>query len=184
QFEALQEELERRREECIQLRTILADRNLPLQMSNRSGAELINEDGELLMAFETQKVLIRQLEAEIQAEKGNAEKMEKELRDELQRLQDDNDRQQRTLRRLLKLRVMPFFCSMKLIDFTGENVDLREKIDMLSDQIKKYKKQLKLYAKKVKDTAVDSKSTSVLLGLQGGDVLELEPKENLATCQW
>ncbi|GIY87606.1 unconventional myosin-Va [Caerostris darwini] len=166
QFEALQEELERRREECIQLRTILADRNLPLQMSNRSGAELINEDGELLMAFETQKVLIRQLEAEIQAEKGNAEKMEKELRDELQRLQDDNDRQQRLLSQNLKKTPQAqsdAFLQHEINRLTGENVDLREKIDMLSDQIKKYKKQLKLYAKKVKDT--------------GGDVLELEPKE-------
>ncbi|KFM70740.1 Unconventional myosin-Vb, partial [Stegodyphus mimosarum] len=84
QFEAMQEELERRREECIQLRTILADRNLPVhppsgQPSYGSHMELINEDGELLMAFETQKTLIRQLEAEIQTEKANAEKMEKEL---------------------------------------------------------------------------------------------------------
>ncbi|KAF8788252.1 unconventional myosin-Va-like isoform X3 [Argiope bruennichi] len=178
QFEAMQEELERRREECIQLRTILADRNLPPQLANRT--ELINEDGELLMAFETQKVLIRQLEAEIQAEKSNAEKMEKELRHELQKLQEDNERQQKLLSQNLKKTPQAqteAILQHEINRLTGENVDLREKIDVLSDQIKKYKKQLKLYAKKVKDTGVTSKRSSVILGLQGDVTLELEPKE-------
>ena len=56
----MQEELERRREECMQLRTILADRNMPVNPASYSSqTELINEDGELLMAYETQKTLIR-----------------------------------------------------------------------------------------------------------------------------
>lgn len=58
----MQEELERRREECMQLRTILADRNMPFNPGTYSSqTELINEDGELLMAYETQKTLIRYL---------------------------------------------------------------------------------------------------------------------------
>ncbi|GFY64185.1 unconventional myosin-Vb [Trichonephila inaurata madagascariensis] len=178
QFEVMQEELERRREECIQLRTILADRNLPPQLSSRT--ELINEDGELLMAFETQKVLIRQLEAEIQMEKSNAEKIENELRHELQKLQEDNERQQKLLSQNLKKTPQAqteAILQHEINRLTGENVDLREKIDVLSDQIKKYKKQLKLYAKKVKDTGVVSKRSSVILGLQGDVTLELEPKE-------
>ncbi len=39
----------------------------------------------------------RQLEAEIQSEKSNAERTEKELRHELQKLQEDNERQQKLL---------------------------------------------------------------------------------------
>lgn len=59
QFEAMQDELERRREECILLKTILADRDHPVNPSFTSHTELINEDGELLMAYETQKTLTR-----------------------------------------------------------------------------------------------------------------------------
>lgn len=39
----------------------------------------------------------RQLEAEIQTEKSNAKKTEQELRHELQKLQEDNERQQKLL---------------------------------------------------------------------------------------
>lgn len=63
QFSALQDELERRRDECIQLRTILANSSQGMkqvaQDSYGGEVEIINEDGELLMAFETQKKLIR-----------------------------------------------------------------------------------------------------------------------------
>lgn len=168
QFEAMQEELERRREECIQLRTILADRHLPVDPPPyASHTELINEDGELLMAFETQKTLIRQLEAEIQGEKSSADKMEKELRHELQKLQEDNERQQKLLSQNLKKTPQAqteAILQHEINRLTGENVDLREKIDQLMEQIKKFKKQLKIYAKKMKDSGVEP-------------VIELEMKE-------
>ena len=63
QFSALQDELERRRDECIQLRTILANKSQGMKQVARESycgeVDIINEDGELLMAFETQKKLIR-----------------------------------------------------------------------------------------------------------------------------
>ena len=54
QFEAMSDELERRREECIQLRTLLSSRSRG--MPDISHGEL-NEDGELEMAYQTQKDL-------------------------------------------------------------------------------------------------------------------------------
>jgi myosin V len=63
QLEALQEELARRREECIQLRSVLANQTKGLNSlaSNNYGSEveIINEDGELVMAFEAQKKINR-----------------------------------------------------------------------------------------------------------------------------
>ena len=57
------DELNRRREECIQLRTLLATRSKDLgaasaAMTGSDGSDsLINEDGELEMAYKTQKDL-------------------------------------------------------------------------------------------------------------------------------
>ena len=62
QFEAMADELERRREECIQLRTLLSSRThgimQPLADDPYGGdTDMINEDGELQMAYKTQKDL-------------------------------------------------------------------------------------------------------------------------------
>lgn len=62
QFEALQEELERRREECIQLHSVLADhthRMKSLGANYGRDVDIINEDGELVLAFEAQKKINR-----------------------------------------------------------------------------------------------------------------------------
>lgn len=62
QFEALQEELVRRREECIQLHTVLADntkRMKNLGSSYGKDVDIVNEDGELVLAFEAQKKINR-----------------------------------------------------------------------------------------------------------------------------
>lgn len=63
-YESIQDELERRREECLQLRAVLANQSEDLKSvvaldSYRGNMDRLNEDGELLMAFETQKKLIR-----------------------------------------------------------------------------------------------------------------------------
>ncbi|GAB1866355.1 Myosin-Va [Camponotus japonicus] len=60
QFEALQEELERRREECIHLHSVLADDTRKMKgLDINFGRADINEDGELVFAFETQKKINR-----------------------------------------------------------------------------------------------------------------------------
>ena len=52
-----QDELERRREECIQLRTVIAN-NASLPMCRLEDRDT-SEEGEVLMAFETQKQINR-----------------------------------------------------------------------------------------------------------------------------
>lgn len=66
QFEALQAELVRLREECVQLRGVLANQTRGLKSiasTNYAVADvdmsLINEDGELVLAFEAQKKINR-----------------------------------------------------------------------------------------------------------------------------
>lgn len=95
QTDALTEELIRRREECIQLRCVLATQTQHLEYANES--ELINEDGELVMALESQKKINRQLEDELQLQRKRSETSEAEWRSEEERLRDENSQQQRIL---------------------------------------------------------------------------------------
>ena len=68
QCEVLQDELERRREECIQLRTILAnvslDNNATVKENNVEEVSPENSE-ELLTAYETQKNVIAQLQDQL-----------------------------------------------------------------------------------------------------------------------
>lgn len=103
QFVALQEENKRRRDECIQLRGILAQRSHSLKAFGVSGniATMKNDidrlsiENELAEAFEAQKLVNRQLESELSAltEENNAKLRElnktiDDLRDERNSLQD------------------------------------------------------------------------------------------------
>jgi myosin-5 len=118
QFEAMADELARRREECIQLRTLLASRSRTtnaLASENYGGdPNLVNEDGELEMAYRTQKDLnklvfiaflyqvvnyfvFRLLENELQRVQKSLEQKEKEFRLQMDELKKDNDRQQKLI---------------------------------------------------------------------------------------
>ncbi|XP_039433322.1 unconventional myosin-Va isoform X2 [Culex pipiens pallens] len=75
QYLALQEELKRRREECISLKAVLAQqsqslRTLGQSRGNNNGdssMSRIHDEGELMEAFQAQKLVNRQLEAELSA---------------------------------------------------------------------------------------------------------------------
>lgn len=95
QTDALTEELVRRREECIQLRCVLATQTQHLEYANEG--QLINEDGELVMALEAQKKINRQLEDELQLQRKRSETVETEWRNEEERLREENAQQQRIL---------------------------------------------------------------------------------------
>lgn len=73
QFMALEEEIKRRRDECIQLRSILAQRSQDAQnssmhsmMNNSLTLDMLHEN-ELMQAFKAQKHVNRQLESELTA---------------------------------------------------------------------------------------------------------------------
>lgn len=63
QFEAMNDELERRREECLQLRAMMAEKSITTHAiakeSYGGNDNIVNEDNELAMAYRTQKELNR-----------------------------------------------------------------------------------------------------------------------------
>ncbi|XP_052893039.1 unconventional myosin-Va isoform X5 [Anopheles moucheti] len=71
QYGALQEELKRRREECISLKAVLAQQSQSLrslgQTANGETSLRIHDEGELMEAFQAQKLVNRQLESELRA---------------------------------------------------------------------------------------------------------------------
>ncbi|XP_076051644.1 dilute class unconventional myosin isoform X10 [Oratosquilla oratoria] len=161
QFEALQDELERRREECIQLRTVLANRSHDLaaltSASYGKDVDIVNEDGELAIAYQTQKQINRQLVEELQAEKARSREVEGEYKSELERLRKDNDRQQKLLAvNLTKggpgggLQAEALLQS-EIMRLTSENLNLQGQVDSLTEQLKKYKRSLRAYARKLKE---------------------------------
>ena len=59
----MSDELERRREECLQLRAMLADKSISThsvaKQSYGGQDEIVNEDNELTMAYKSQRDIIR-----------------------------------------------------------------------------------------------------------------------------
>ncbi|XP_011153865.1 unconventional myosin-Va isoform X2 [Harpegnathos saltator] len=167
QFEALQEELERRREECIQLHSVLADhtrRMKSLGANYGRDVDIINEDGELVLAFEAQKKINRQLEDELQAKEKGWRSQRDEWRNEIDRLQEEIERQQKLLS--INLSKSPqtqteLYMQHEVARLTSENLDLQEKYDKVAEECRRYKKQCRILAKRLKDA-----------GCEGDDVKE------------
>lgn len=158
QFEALQDELERRREECIQLRTVLANKSHDMHSLTKSSygkdVDIVNEDGELAVAYQTQKQVNRQLEEELNQQKIQQREIETEYKQELERLRKDNDRQQKLLAQNLSKGTGPqseHLLQSEIMRLTQENLSLQGQVDSLTEQLKKYKRSLKTYARKIKD---------------------------------
>ncbi|GAB0095574.1 unconventional myosin-Va [Sergentomyia squamirostris] len=77
-YDALQEELKRRRDECVQLKVVLSEQSQSLRAlggtSMRNGSDRVQDGNELIEAFQAQKLVNRQLESELTAltEENNA----------------------------------------------------------------------------------------------------------------
>ncbi|XP_013411638.1 unconventional myosin-Va-like [Lingula anatina] len=192
QFEAMADELERRREECIQLRALLVNRSRDqssVAKENYEGdVDRLNEDGELAMAYKTQKELLKMQEEQIDKLQNKYRKMEKELRHELTELKQDNDRQQKLIGQLNRvasnLSLSPeakieACMQHEITRLTSENLDLREQIEKQQQQIHRLKKALKLYAKRLKTGDVAQGSTQAIAGeeLVGADIMAEVEKE-------
>ncbi|XP_042231898.1 unconventional myosin-Va-like isoform X3 [Homarus americanus] len=194
QFEALQDELERRREECIQLRTVLANRAHDLrsltQTSYGKDVDIVNEDGELALAYQTQKqVNRRQLEEELKTEKLRYRESASEYKGELERLRRDNERQQKLLAQNLTKgdgSNPETLLQSEIMRLTSENLtsdslmplqppqNLQGQVDSLTEQLKKYKRSLRAYAKKLKEAGGSgSKRSSAQGSPYGGDPPDL-----------
>eukprot|EP00095_Tigriopus_kingsejongensis_P008891 maker-scaffold566_size135349-snap-gene-0.26 protein:Tk08891 transcript:maker-scaffold566_size135349-snap-gene-0.26-mRNA-1 annotation:"myosin va" len=155
QFEHLQDELDRRREECIQLRTVLATASLdeqPFSLLSRS-SELPDTE-ELFTAYETQKKVIGQLQEQLSDEKSRASEIEVELKSELDKVMKTSHEQQMVINNTINrdpANNTEACLQHEITRLTGENFDLREKIETLNDTIKRLKRQLKTYMKKLTD---------------------------------
>lgn len=163
QFNALELELERRREECIQLHTILSDKTSGMkniaQSSYGKDVDIMNEDGELVLAFEAQKKINRQLENELQEEKQQSLKEHDDLRGEIERLLIDNEKLQSLFSESIAegaSNPAQAYLQFEVSRLTQENLDWQEKYELLAEENNKLRAQLKILDVKIK-------------GLTGGD---------------
>ena len=104
QYNALQEELRRRREECIQLKSVLQQQTQSLKsmgghdsLTPRSSDQSIIQDNDLNDAYQAQKLVNKQLECELKAltEENNAHFAE--LSRQLDELRQENNQLQELL---------------------------------------------------------------------------------------
>lgn len=124
--------------------------------------EYINEDGELALAYETQKTINKQLELELQDEKAKYKAHEKEYKLEIEKLRSDNERQQRILAENLNNPPQSqneSFMQHEITRLTSEYLDMQEKNKNLSDSVKKLKIQLKYLKKKLKEVGMEVDDT-------------------------
>ncbi len=165
QFEAMSDELDRRREECIQLRTVLANTTLGNQLSDQTtlntsrlnGGEPFVEDNEILIAFESQKRIIRHLENELQEEKNAAQRKIEEERQELAKLREDNEQKAELLTGALNRNPQSQSEAVLQHEITraiSDNLELQTKNDGLAEQVKKLKLKLKYFDKKMSDAGL------------------------------
>ncbi|XP_076267084.1 dilute class unconventional myosin isoform X2 [Rhynchophorus ferrugineus] len=161
QLQQMQTELDRRSEEVIQLKSVLANQTDNMKSivnsNNRLGA-YINEDGELALAYETQKTINKQLELELQDEKAKYKAHEKEYKLEIEKLREDNERQQRILSANLNTTPQSqneMFMQHEITRLTNDNLSLLDKNDMLAEKVRKLTRQLKILTKKLKEAPID-----------------------------
>lgn len=114
------------------------------------------------MAYETQKTINKQLELELQDEKSKYKAHEKEYKMEIEKLLEDNERQQRILAANLTSTPQSqteAFMQHEITRLTTENLDLQDRNDELIESVRKLKKQVKLMSKKLKEAGLDIEDT-------------------------
>ncbi|CAH1252207.1 MYO5A [Branchiostoma lanceolatum] len=178
QLDVLTEELMVRRDEVLTLKTSMVDQNiensdqwdketmtdLDLYLYPPEYLESLNEDGELMQAYLTQKETNRLLEAQMQASKKNSEFQEQELRNEIAALKEENIRQQKLLGQNLQLTPearIEANLQHEITRLTADNLDLREEVENHEKQQRRLKKQIKILMKRQ--------------NMQGGDQSALTP---------
>lgn len=154
----MEEELSRRREELIQFRSLFANQAADMKSFTKStygpDVDIVNEDGELVLAYEAQKKINQQLEIELTNEKQQSKHQEQEYKYEIQKLREDNERQQKLLSANLAenpLTQNESYMKNEITRLASENLDLNEKYDDLSKKYRILKKNSRLMTKKLKD---------------------------------
>ncbi|XP_045490189.1 unconventional myosin-Va isoform X2 [Pieris rapae] len=161
QIDAMQQELDRRRDECVQLKSVLSHQtvNLKSLASNYgSDVDIINGDGELAAAYETQKGINRQLQEELTAEKQFFAEHMSYAKTEIERLREENEKYQKLLS--TDLSVEPKnktqeYAQNEIIRLVAESLAIQERVDKLSDCCRRYKNQIRMLINKLKEAGVE-----------------------------
>ncbi|KAM7396859.1 hypothetical protein PAMP_019867 [Pampus punctatissimus] len=114
----------------------------------------LNEDGELWLAYEGLKETNRILECQMQEQQCLQTEKYQELLDEVNKLKEEKEQQQKLLAQSLLLpEDARIEASLKheITRLTNENLELMEQQEQQDKTIRKLKKQLKLYMRKVED---------------------------------
>ncbi|XP_060520743.1 unconventional myosin-Va isoform X2 [Cylas formicarius] len=151
----MQTELDRRSEEVVQLKSVLANQTDNMKTIVNSNNRM---DGELALAYETQKTINNQLELELQDEKAKFKAHEREYKLEIEKLREDNERQQRLLSSNLTSTPQTqgeAFLQHEVTRLTNENLALLDQNDSLNETVRKLKKHVKVLTKKLKESCFD-----------------------------
>uniref|UniRef100_A0A8D2PYL6 Myosin VA n=1 Tax=Zosterops lateralis melanops TaxID=1220523 RepID=A0A8D2PYL6_ZOSLA len=179
QLTSVSEELEVRKEEVLILRSQLVSQkecvmSLPchlitityisciflntfLERQSPQDYHMLNEDGELWLAYEGLKQANRLLESQLQSQKKSHENELESLRGEIQSLKEENNRQQQLLAQNLQLPPearIEASLQHEITRLTNENLDLMEQLEKQDKTVRKLKKQLKVFAKKIGELEV------------------------------
>ncbi|XP_063044202.1 unconventional myosin-Va isoform X3 [Engraulis encrasicolus] len=153
-----------------------------LKDNNRSAPDYhkMNEDGELWLVYEGLKETNRLLESQLQMQRRRGEEEVEGLRGELQRMKEENNRQQQLLAQNLQLPPearIEASLQHEITRLTNENlemqntddpekirqyrisvlkrmIDLMEQLEKQDKTVRKLKKQLKVFAKKIGELEV------------------------------
>ncbi|XP_023938107.2 unconventional myosin-Va [Bicyclus anynana] len=162
QLHQMQEELDRRRDECIQLKSVLTHQtsNLKSLATSNYGSDvdIINEDGELASAYQAQKGINRQLQEELQDEKKFYAEHLAQIKQENERLREENEKYQKMLSNDLNQEPRTKgqeFAQNEIVRLTSEMLSLQERVDKLSESCRKYKNQIRLLLQKLKEAGVE-----------------------------
>ncbi|XP_045538296.1 unconventional myosin-Va [Papilio machaon] len=161
QMSTMQKELDRRRDECIQLKSVLTTQTVNLKSlatSNYgSDVDIINEDGELASAYEAQKDINRQLQEELLAEKKFYSEHISKAKAEIERLREETDKYSKLLSDLNqepKNKSLEY-AQNEIIRLTTEYLALQERVDKLSESCRRYKNQIRLLANRLKEAGIE-----------------------------
>ncbi|XP_050358778.1 unconventional myosin-Va isoform X2 [Nymphalis io] len=186
QLSAMQEELDRRRDECIQLKNVLTHQtvNLKSLASNYgSDVDIINEDGELATAYEAQKGINRQLQEELIAEKKFYSEHISKAKQEMDRLRDENEKYQKLLSADLSQEPKnksQEYAQNEIIRLASESLAIQERVDKLSESCRRYKNQIRLLVGKLKEAGVEDvqdilEGNETIVSQNTSTVLEIPP---------
>ncbi|KAH9636910.1 hypothetical protein HF086_011746 [Spodoptera exigua] len=162
QMNVMQKELDRRRDECIQLKSVLTNQtvNLKSLASSNYGSDvdIINEDGELATAYEAQKGINRQLQEELLLEKKFYSEHISKSKAEIEKLREENEKYQKLLSSELSAEPKnktQEFAQNEIIRLAAESLALQERVDKLSESCRRYKNQIRLLVNKLKEVGID-----------------------------